>query len=120
MNQDPRRSVNANSPRTPDLGPAPNPAAGDFIGLANFAEYFEAPALFFSAFNSLHISVIPLLTPPLLSGISLLYCFGKQGVAKELLSGESFYGPIGIVIGSSYWVFPHALILGLGRGLTDT
>ena len=33
-------------------------SAGEFIGLANFAEYFETPALFYSAINSLYISVI--------------------------------------------------------------
>jgi iron(III) transport system permease protein len=118
--------------------------AGDFIGLANYVEYFSTPALFLSAINSLYISVIgtvvvvgtafvyayaltrtcmpfkwffkliaaiPLLTPSLLSGISLVYWFGRQGVAKDLLLGESIYGPIGIVIGSSYWVFPHALMI---------
>ena len=117
---------------------------GDFIGLANYAEYFNTPALFLSGINSLYISVIctvivlgtafvygyaltrtnmpfkwffrlvavvPLLTPSLLSGISLVYWFGRQGVAKELLLGESIYGPIGIIIGSSYWVFPHALMI---------
>ena len=31
---------------------------GDFIGLANYAEYFSTPALFLSAINSLYISVI--------------------------------------------------------------
>jgi len=118
--------------------------AGDFIGLANFQEYFSTPALFLSAFNSLYLSAfssilvmgiafvyayaltrtcmpfkwffklvaaIPLLTPSLLSGISLVYWFGRQGVANDLLFGESIYGPIGIVIGSSYWVFPHALLI---------
>ena len=57
------------------------------------------------------IAVIPLLTPSVLSGISLVYWFGRQGVAKELLLGESIYGPIGIIIGSSYWVFPHVLMI---------
>ncbi len=57
------------------------------------------------------VAVIPLLAPSLLSGISLVYWFGNQGVAKELLMGESIYGPIGIVIGSAYWVFPHALMI---------
>jgi len=57
------------------------------------------------------VAVIPLLTPSLLSGISLVYWFGRQGVAKELLFGELIYGPIGIIIGSSYWVFPHALMI---------
>jgi len=117
---------------------------GDFIGLANYLEYFSTPALFLSAGNSLYIAVIstgvvivtafiyayaltrtcmpfkvffrivaliPLLTPSLLGGISLVYWFGNQGVAKDILMGESIYGPLGVVIGSSYWVFPHALMI---------
>ena len=116
----------------------------NFIGLANFGEYFATPALFGSIGNSLTIAfvstaivigigfvyayaltrtcmpfktvfrliaLVPLLTPSLLGGISLVYWFGNQGVAKDLLMGESIYGPIGIVIGSSYWVFPHALMI---------
>lgn len=118
--------------------------ADEFIGLANFAEYFSTPALFLSAANSLQVAIIstvvviftafvyayaltrtcmpykwffklialvPLLTPSLLGGISLVYWFGNQGVAKGLLFGETIYGPIGVVIGSSYWVFPHALMI---------
>ena len=57
------------------------------------------------------VALIPLLTPSLLGGISLVYWFGNQGVAKSFLMGESIYGPIGIIIGSSYWVFPHALMV---------
>ena len=57
------------------------------------------------------IAIIPLLTPSLLGGISLVYWFGNQGVAKAFLLGETIYGPIGITIGSSYWVFPHALMI---------
>ena len=57
------------------------------------------------------IAIIPLLTPSMLAGISLVYWFGNQGVAKGLLMGESIYGPIGIVMGSVYWVFPHALMI---------
>lgn len=57
------------------------------------------------------IAVIPLLTPSMLSGISLVYWFGNQGVAKSFLMGESIFGPIGIVMGSVYWVFPHALMI---------
>lgn len=57
------------------------------------------------------VALVPLLTPSLLGGISLVYWFGNKGVAKSLLMGESIYGPIGIVIGSCYWVFPHALII---------
>ena len=57
------------------------------------------------------VAVIPLLTPSMLSGISLVYWFGNQGVAKSFLMGESIFGPIGIVMGSVYWVFPHALMI---------
>ena len=117
---------------------------GNFIGLANYVEFFSTPVLFSSIFSSLFISVlatfivlvtaffygyaltrscmpfkkffrlvamVPLLAPSLLSGISLVYWFGNQGVAKEVLLGESIYGPIGIVFGSSYWIFPHALMI---------
>lgn len=117
---------------------------GAFVGLIHYMEFFDTPALFYSIYNSLYISVfasviilvtafmygyaltrtcipfkpffkivalVPLLTPSLLSGISLVYWFGNQGVAKELLMGEQIYGPIGIIIGSSYWVFPHALMI---------
>ncbi len=57
------------------------------------------------------IAMIPILVPSLLPGISLVYLFGNQGMIKELLMGESIYGPIGIVIGSVFFTFPHALII---------
>ena len=57
------------------------------------------------------VAFVPLLTPSLLGGIALVYWFGKQGVARGLLMGEPIYGPIGIVLGSCYWVFPHAIII---------
>lgn len=57
------------------------------------------------------VSFVPLLSPSLLGGISLVYWFGNQGVAKAVLGGESIYGPIGIVIGSVYWVLPHVLMI---------
>ena len=57
------------------------------------------------------VAVIPLLTPSMLSGISLVYWFGNQGIAKGFLMGESIFGPIGIIMGSVYWVFPHALMI---------
>ena len=53
--------------------------------------------------------VLPILAPSLLPAISLVYLFGNQGILKELLMGESIYGPIGIIIGSCFWTFPHAL-----------
>ncbi|GGO75425.1 ABC transporter permease [Marinobacterium nitratireducens] len=66
------------------------------------------------------VSLIPLLAPSLLPAISLVYFFGNQGVAKELLMGHSIYGPIGIVLGLVIWVFPSALmILMTSLSMTD-
>ena len=57
------------------------------------------------------IAMVPILVPSLLPGIALVYLFGKQGIAKGLLFGESIYGPIGIVIASVFYTFPHALVI---------
>jgi iron(III) transport system permease protein len=57
------------------------------------------------------IAMAPILVPSLLPGIALVYLFGNQGMIKGLLMGESIYGPIGIVIGSVFFTFPHALII---------
>lgn len=117
---------------------------GQFLGLANYVEYFSTPALFYSIYNSLFIAItstiitislafvfayaltrscipgkaifkgiafIPILAPSLLPAISLVYLLGNQGMIKEILMGESVYGPIGIIIGEVFWTFPHALII---------
>ena len=57
------------------------------------------------------IALIPILAPSLLPAISLVYLFGNQGIFKGLLMGASIYGPIGVVIGSAFWTFPHALMI---------
>jgi len=57
------------------------------------------------------IAMVPILVPSLLPGIALVYLFGNQGMIRELLMGNSIYGPIGIVIGSVFFTFPHALII---------
>ncbi|WP_286237555.1 putative 2-aminoethylphosphonate ABC transporter permease subunit [Neptuniibacter halophilus] len=57
------------------------------------------------------VALIPLLAPSLLPAISLVYIFGSQGVAKELLMGHSIYGPIGIIMGLVIWVFPPSLMI---------
>ncbi|GHF07419.1 iron ABC transporter permease [Aliiroseovarius zhejiangensis] len=57
------------------------------------------------------IAMAPILVPSLLPGIALVYLFGNQGMIKELLFGASIYGPIGIVIGSIFFTFPHAFII---------
>lgn len=57
------------------------------------------------------VALIPLLAPSLLPAISLVYIFGNQGVAKDLLGEASIYGPIGIVMGLVIWVFPPTLMI---------
>jgi len=57
------------------------------------------------------IAMAPILVPSLLPGIALVYLFGNQGMLKAFLFGESIYGPIGIVIGSVFFTFPHAMII---------
>ncbi len=57
------------------------------------------------------VALIPILVPSLLPGIALIYLFGNQGFLKDLLFGQSIYGPIGIVIGSVFFTFPHAFII---------
>ena len=57
------------------------------------------------------VAVMPILVPSLLPGIALVYLFGRQGMIRELLMGEEIYGPIGIVIGSVFFTFPHAMII---------
>jgi iron(III) transport system permease protein len=63
---------------------------------------------------------VPLLSPSLLKAIALVYWFGNQGVLKDVMMGHSIYGPIGIVIASVFWTFPHAfLIISTALSLSD-
>lgn len=57
------------------------------------------------------IGSAPILAPSLLPAISLIFLFGNQGIAKELLGGHSIYGLIGISMGLVFWTFPHALMI---------
>ncbi|MFC4270534.1 putative 2-aminoethylphosphonate ABC transporter permease subunit [Sneathiella chungangensis] len=57
------------------------------------------------------IAMAPILVPSLLPGIALVYLFGNQGMLKGMMMGESIYGPYGILIGSVFFTFPHALII---------
>jgi iron(III) transport system permease protein len=119
-------------------------ADGNFIGFANYVEYFGTPALVTSAEHTITIGIlitlivvtlafiyayaltrscmpfkglfrgiamIPILAPSLLPAISLVYLFGNQGMIKEVLGDHSIYGPIGIVIALSFWIFPHTVII---------
>ena len=119
-------------------------SAGDFVGLANFANYFSQAALWQSLGNTFKVGLLvtvvvgvlsfgyayaltrscmpfkglfhvlgtaPILAPSLLPAISLIFLFGNQGIAKELLAGHSIYGLIGISLGLIFWTFPHALMI---------
>ncbi|WP_026227802.1 putative 2-aminoethylphosphonate ABC transporter permease subunit [Hoeflea sp. 108] len=57
------------------------------------------------------VAMVPILVPSLLPGIALIYLFGNQGMLKDLLMGASIYGPLGIVVGSIFFAFPHAMII---------
>lgn len=57
------------------------------------------------------IALIPILMPSLLPAIALVYLFGRQGMIREVLLGEPLYGPIGIVMGEVFYVFPHVLMI---------
>ena len=75
-----------------------------------FAYAITRTCMPFKSFFKL-VALIPLLSPSILAAIALVYWFGNQGVLKELLLGKSIYGPIGIIMASVYWTFPHALII---------
>jgi iron(III) transport system permease protein len=128
-------------------------AKDNFVGLDNYWEYFNTPALSQSIYNSFFVAsvstviviiiaflyayalnrtcmrfkgffkimaMVPLLSPSLLKAIALVYWFGNQGVLKDLLMGNSIYGPIGIIIASVFWTFPHAvLMIGTALALSD-
>ncbi len=58
------------------------------------------------------VAMMPILVPSLLPGIALMYLFSsRQGILKFLMFGHDINGPIGIVIGSVFFTFPHALII---------
>ncbi|MBZ0128691.1 MAG: putative 2-aminoethylphosphonate ABC transporter permease subunit [Rhodobacteraceae bacterium] len=57
------------------------------------------------------VAMMPILVPSLLPGIALIYLFGNQGILKWAMMGQTIYGPIGIVIGSVFFTFPHAMII---------
>ncbi len=57
------------------------------------------------------VALVPILVPSLLPGLGLVYLFGKQGVLTPLLFGHDVYGPIGIVMASVFFTFPHAFLI---------
>ncbi|MEX0695082.1 MAG: putative 2-aminoethylphosphonate ABC transporter permease subunit [Rhodospirillales bacterium] len=66
------------------------------------------------------IALIPILMPSLLPAIALVFFFGNQGIIKSWLFGAEIYGPIGIVMGEVFYVFPHVMtILLISMSLSD-
>lgn len=57
------------------------------------------------------VAIAPMLMPGLLKAIALIYWFGNQGVFKDALMGASVCGPIGIVMASTLWTLPHAILV---------
>ncbi len=60
------------------------------------------------------LALTPLLAPSLMPAISLVYLFGNQGFLKDWLpffGVATIYGPVGIVIGEAFYVFPHAFLI---------
>jgi len=57
------------------------------------------------------LAMVPILVPSLLAGISLVYLFGNQGLMRGLLFGNTIYGAPGIIVGSVFFTFPHALLI---------
>ena len=65
------------------------------------------------------VAMAPILVPSLLPGIALIYLFGNQGILKAFLMGNTIYGPIGIVVGSVFFTFPHAMLI-IGTALSTS
>jgi iron(III) transport system permease protein len=80
------------------------------VAAFGFAYALNRSLMRFKGFFKL-VAMMPILVPSLLPGIALIYLFGNQGMLKSVLMGQSIYGPIGIVIGSVFFTFPHAMII---------
>jgi iron(III) transport system permease protein len=66
------------------------------------------------------IALIPLVTPSLLFALSLVQLFGNNGLLKDLLFGQTIYGPLGIVVGMTFAHFPHTfMVISTSLSLTD-
>lgn len=65
------------------------------------------------------VALLPILAPSLLPAIALVYLFGNQGILKSWLGGFEIYGPLGILMGYCFWLFPAALMIMISafRGL---
>lgn len=57
------------------------------------------------------LTLLPLFAPSLLPALSMIYLFGNQGILRDWLPADTIYGPVGIIMGLSFWAFPHALMI---------
>ncbi|MDT8989896.1 putative 2-aminoethylphosphonate ABC transporter permease subunit [Curvibacter sp. APW13] len=57
------------------------------------------------------LGLAALLGPSLVGAVAFIQWFGNQGVFKPLMGNLSIYGPLGIILGTSFAAFPHALLI---------
>ena len=57
------------------------------------------------------LGLSPLLGPSLVGAISFIQWFGTQGVLHSWLGGMNVYGAPGIILGTAFASFPHALMI---------
>jgi len=72
------------------------------------------------------VAMMPLFSPTLLNGITLVYLFGRKGLITLGFFGTipgwniNLYGPVGIILSEVFFTFPQAvLILSIALGMTD-
>jgi iron(III) transport system permease protein len=57
------------------------------------------------------LGAAPLLAPSLLPAMALVYLFGRQGLFKQIASGHTIYGFVGLLLAEAIATFPHALVI---------
>jgi len=57
------------------------------------------------------LGLAALLGPSLVGAVAFIQWFGNQGVLKPLMGSVSIYGPLGIIGGTAFAAFPHALMI---------
>lgn len=72
------------------------------------------------------VAMMPLFSPTLLNGITLVYLFGRKGLITLGFFGTvpgwniDLYGPVGIILSEVFFTFPQAvLILSIALCMTD-
>lgn len=57
------------------------------------------------------VGLAALLGPSLVGAIAFIQWFGNQGILKPIMGQVSIYGPLGIIFGTAFAAFPHALMI---------